>query len=117
MELTLKEEKIENDINVIRGIFEPTPEKWGLRGDPYLWEDLKKSIKDEGISQDLSEFENQILRLFMQKTGKSIFDKNSVFVDEYAKGGMSSGQVSIDTWRNKLIPLIMTRYKNSKDEI
>lgn len=30
-------------------IFEEKPEQWGLRGDPYLWEDMKKEFTHRNV--------------------------------------------------------------------
>lgn len=97
----------ENEKRVIENIFEPTPEQWGLRGDPYLWESLRNYFEQEGLPEDIDEFEIELIKLFKLKTGKSVFDMYSVFVDEYAHGGMSSGHIAIDKWRDSFIPLLM----------
>jgi hypothetical protein len=30
------------DATALRQIFHPTPGQWGLRGDPYLWQELEQ---------------------------------------------------------------------------
>lgn len=113
-EKTLTREIEENDKQVIENMFNPTPKQWGLRGDPYLWESLRKHFEQEGLPNKIDEFEIELIKLFKSKTNKSIFDKQSVFVGEYAYGGMSSGQIYIDKWRDEFIPLLMSRFIDRK---
>ena len=35
-------------------LFEPEPEKWGLRGDTYLWRELKEHFGDNELPNDES---------------------------------------------------------------
>lgn len=103
-----------NEKHIIGNIFNPPPNQWGLRGDPYLWESLRNHYEQEGLPNGIDEFEIEIIKLFKSNTGKSIFNGYSVFVEEYAHGGMSSGYISIDKWRDEFIPLLMERFINQK---
>jgi hypothetical protein len=44
-------------------------------------------------------------------TEKFISDADSIFVKRYARGGMSSGHISLLFWRCTAIPLLRSRYK------
>jgi hypothetical protein len=39
----------------------------------------------------------------------------SVYREQYAHGGMSSGMISLDTWRQKLIPMLVERRSAAVD--
>ena len=113
-ENTLTRKREDNEKHIIENIFNPTPKQWGLRGDPYLWESLRNHFEQVGLPREIDEFEIELIKLFKSKTSKSIFDKESVFVEGYAHGGMSSGHISIDKWRDEFIPLLMERFSNQK---
>ena len=115
-ENTLTRKREENEKHIIENIFNPTPKQWGLRGDLYLWESLKNHFEQVGLPRKIDEFEIELIKLFKSKTSKSIFDKESVFVEGYAHGGMSSGHISIDKWRDEFIPLLMERFIKHKEE-
>lgn len=111
---TLSRYREENEKRIIENIFGVTPEQWGLRGDPYLWESFRNYFEQEGLPREINGFEIELIKQFKSRTRKSIFDKHSVYVEEYAHGGMSSGQISIDKWRDDFIPLLMARFTNQK---
>lgn len=90
--------------------FYPTPEKWGLRGDFYLWENLRGAMKKGTPTNNVEKFEAKLIKLFREKTGRSLFYKDIIYIDKYAHGGMSSGMISTDWWRNEAIPLLISRY-------
>ena len=79
-----------------------------------MWENLRNHFEQKGLPKEIDEFEIELIKLFKSKTSKSIFDKESVFVEGYAHGGMSSGHISIDKWRDEFIPLLMERFINQK---
>lgn len=40
---------------------------------------------------------------------------SSVYRAQYAHGGMSSGMISLDTWRQQLIPVLVERARTLPD--
>lgn len=40
----------------------------------------------------------------------SIFNEHNVFVDRYDHGGISSGQIDVESWRNKYIPMLIRNF-------
>ena len=48
------------------------PETWGLRGDPFLWEYLKKYYADIEIPYSIEQFHSEILLTFQEFTGRPL---------------------------------------------
>lgn len=92
--------------------FESLSLKWGLRGDPYLWEELKKRALEHSIFQSKTEFEKFIDINFkgIVQTGELSKDKSRVLIDRFPKQGISGGWVSLRTWESSILPLLKKRY-------
>jgi len=99
---------------LIENIFNPTPKQRVLRGGLYLSESLRNHFERKGLLKKIDEFEIELIKPFKSKTSKSIFDNESVFVEEYTHRGMSSGNISIDEWIYEFIPLLIERFINHK---
>jgi hypothetical protein len=93
-------------------LFEVVPIQWGLRGDPYLWEEMK--IRGEKISiPETSEKLNLLLhQLFYELTGVEIEPGKNIFIPRYGaeSTGMSKGFVCCNFWIETGFPLILDRY-------
>ncbi len=87
------------------------PNGWGLRGDPYLWGELKLELDSEITPSSADAFQKMIFDRFNKLTGNPISINKDIYVERYAHGGMSSGMVCIEKWREYLIPLLVTRFK------
>jgi len=94
----------------ISSLFEPEPIQWGLRGDPYLWKEMKTRLESSSLPESVSEFQSVIEREFECITGRPITIEKNFKVERFSRGGMSSGVISPVFWREKAIPLLVTRY-------
>jgi hypothetical protein len=66
------------------------------------------------------ETEAQLVALLEAKFGKltgaplpavnDISESDSIYVERYARGGMSSGHISMQFWRSTALPLLRSRY-------
>ena len=94
---------------VIGDLFLPAKAPWGLRGDPYLWIEMQQALCHVPIPENRNQLERVLSALFFALTGveMSLYQPN--FFQRFAHGGMSSGQVSCQAWREKLIPLLCQR--------
>lgn len=94
--------------------FETLGIKWGLRGDPYLWDELKKSVISHSEFSSEDEFIEFIEQKFneLTKKGKISDDRTKVFIDSFQSEGMSGGLVSLTAWKERLLPLLSERFKN-----
>ena len=50
-------------------LFEPKPQNWGLRGDPYLWEDMKKNFSSVTLPVSTEVFIEKFRAGFEEITG------------------------------------------------
>lgn len=90
-------------------LFEERPKQWGLRGDPYLWEDMKHSFSKVPITVSPEDFIEKLKEFFEAHTGVPLTRECRVFARQYAHGGMSSGQICGAFWVNQAIPLLLER--------
>ena len=103
-----------NKTKTLSQIFQNEPISWGLRGDPYLWQELKAALGDQPYPETETDLYILIHQTYEQLTGHSIREKEQFFVERYAHGGMSSGYVSPPFWIETGIPLLLERYRETK---
>jgi len=102
----------EADPNWWEALFEPQPEQWGLRGDPFAWRALATELRTRRRPRDEGELTRELGGAFARVVGVALDDQSvreSVSVAEFAHGGLSSGMVHLPTWRGTLIPLLLRR--------
>jgi hypothetical protein len=80
-------------------LFSKEPEQWGLRGDPYLWREMRAHLANRQVPSRASEIYDVIAIAFEELTGCSLKSREPIFVDRFAYGGMSSGHVDPEFWR------------------
>lgn len=105
-------------------IFQDEPTQWGLRGDPFLWKEMKNMLEDYDFPNTEEQFTALIKQSYEKLTGTPLTTRNNVFVERFNQGGMSSGYVSAQFWIEKAIPMLHKRYlefqtkadEDSKDE-
>lgn len=94
----------------ISEIFEEKPERYGFRGDPYFWDYLREHFQTQEFTYSVTEFTDEIYRLFLEVTGEELTVETNPCVERFAHGGMSSGKLNGDFWINTGIPLLAHRY-------
>ena len=90
-------------------LFFHEPKQWGLRGDPYLWRELKALVTSKK-ADSLDEFEKLLLSGYEKLTKKSLKQNEEILVERYNFGGMSGGFVSSNFWIQTGMPLLLERY-------
>jgi hypothetical protein len=100
---------LKQEINA-SSLFDAKPDQWGLRGDPYLWEEMKHAIGGLHLIESEVQLISLVERTFEQLTGVSVSTSGDILIERYKHGGMSSGYVSTEFWRNIAIPLLRVRY-------
>ena len=69
-------------MNKLSDLFKKKPEKWGLRGDPYLWEELEKLFSEI----EMPELEEKLKAIYEESfeklTGYSIYHPENFFVEK-----------------------------------
>ncbi|MCX4539236.1 hypothetical protein [Streptomyces sp. NBC_01565] len=103
----------DDDAPVVKmaGLFDPEPTTWGLRGDPYVWRALRDHLSGTDAPASVDEVVRLLWAAFKELVGVDLIGDpvSSTYVKQYAHGGMSSGMVSLDTWRERLMPLLAER--------
>src|SRR5664280_3329911 len=90
-------------------LFDPEPELWGLRGDPYAWRALKKHLAKVEFPASPNEAKVLLRAGFDEVVGVKLYAPDSpakVERPEWNHGGMSGGVVDLTIWRTKLMPLL-----------
>jgi hypothetical protein len=92
-------------------LFDPEPHTWGLRGDPYLWRALRAHLAGRDIPGSPGELADLLYQAFRELAGTDLASDpaTSVYLEQYAHGGMSSGMISLGTWRQDLMPMLTER--------
>ena len=95
----------------LSALFDPEPSRWGLRGDPYLWRALREYLSDQDVPASASEAVALLHAAFSELAGVDLATEqaSSLYLEQYAHGGMSSGMISLDTWRQQLMPMLTER--------
>ncbi len=91
-------------------LFAETPPRWGLRGDPQLWAELAHAFDAQALPTHKAELIVSLQDAFERACGVPIDHPHAVFVQRFARGGMSSGQVSPSFWNENLLRLLCARY-------
>jgi hypothetical protein len=95
-------------------LFVPEPAQWGLRGDAYLWRELRTRGRKVPLPAELDEVSEllaDMISVVLELSWDGLRGQEHVFHPSLAHGGMSSGHVHIATWRHRLIPLLLARAK------
>ena len=93
-------------------LFEQRPLRWGLRGDPHLWQELQAHFASSPLPEKASELQQQLGAAFHLLTGASLSTQGSVRVERFPTLGMSGGLVSVDFWRESAVPFLLSRFQN-----
>ena len=97
--------------STIASLFSPRPWQWGLRGDPYLWDEMRAYFGDTPLPEHSEALQTLLEAAFEALTGSPLnSEKDHIFVARLAHGGMSSGGVSFQFWRETAMPLLIERY-------
>ncbi|MEU4244569.1 hypothetical protein [Actinoplanes sp. NPDC026619] len=98
-------------MKLVADLFDPEPDVWGLRGDPWVWQAMRDHLGDTYLPPSLGEAEAMLYAAFNRIAGVDIATETqqSVYRPEFAHGGMSSGHIHIETWRAELLPLLVDR--------
>ena len=103
----------------ISDIFSKRPNSWGLRGDPFFWEDLKDEFAFFDISMTEQELSDKVYEIFKQKTQVDLTEAAIGYAEEYYKlgYGMSNGCLSGDWIINECIPMLQERLRKLKESM
>ena len=100
------------DTKWARDTFFEHPSQWGLRGDPFLWDALRKSFMTIPPPHSSKGFVALLKSEFKRMVGVPITHDSDVYVEEFAHGGMSSGYISLSFWRERGIPMLQKNFES-----
>lgn len=98
-------------------IFDPEPEAWAFRGDPYFWRYLRKRVSRVSLPVDPDALERFIRKEHYRLTGIGLTAGSIGIAEEFAHGGMTSGGISGEFWVRYAIPLLKERLVEANEEI
>ena len=93
----------------VADLFDPAPEQWGLRGDLFLWVELRQALCHVPVPEKKGALEQVIRCAYEALVGQPMDSSAEVYVPRLARGGMSSGMVSSEFWSRSFIPTIELR--------
>lgn len=94
-------------------LFRPPPGVWGLRGDAYLWKDMRRAFRGVELPDSPHRLGKMLAGMFVALTGRELTDDPDAapfFVARYAGGGMSSGMIAPGWWRYDVGMLLVSRW-------
>ena len=95
-------------------LFAKAPRQWNLRGDPWLWQDLKQNIETAKPPANADEFVAWLESEFERLIGVPISHADIVFLEKYSHGGMSSGCINPKFWRETVLPFLRKSFDDQK---
>ncbi|MEY9926704.1 hypothetical protein ABH926_001326 [Catenulispora sp. GP43] len=100
-------------VGTIGDLFDPEPATWGLRGDPYLWRSMRTMLAKRVLPSSEKDLVEILRSAFRWLAGNDLQDQTTdrIYREELARGGMTSGQVDLEIWRNVLVPLLVERWR------
>lgn len=94
----------------LAALFRDEPRRWGFRGDPYLWREMAREFEAVACPSTSAGVVALVEEAFARLTGRPMSHPDPVFVPRYDHGGMSSGHVRPDWWRETGLPLLLERH-------
>jgi hypothetical protein len=87
-------------------LFDEEPDTWGLRGDPNLWKAMRDHFSSTYLPESWGEVSVRVAEAFEQLTGNPLNTLGDFHLDQFASGGMSSGYISPQWWRDDALPFL-----------
>jgi O-acetyl-ADP-ribose deacetylase (regulator of RNase III) len=96
------------DPGSIGALFDEQPRQWGLRGDVYLWGELRARFATTPVPHDLR---GTLESALTESIGVPLDSGDeSVYIADLNPGhGMSAGHVHLPWWRDTALPLLLER--------
>jgi hypothetical protein len=100
----------------VAALFQDEPRRWGLRGDPYLWREMRRHLEGVECPATSEGLASLIEGAFEELTGFPLSHADPIYVEKYSHGGMSSGYVQPKFWRETAMPLLQGRLLAQRSE-
>jgi hypothetical protein len=99
----------------LAALFAEEPLRWGLRGDPHLWREMRARFAAVPMPASAAELEARVAEAFRALTGRSLEEPGPFRVPRLDHGGMSGGGVSPEWWREDAMRILRERYAARAD--
>ncbi|WP_207234093.1 hypothetical protein [Shewanella maritima] len=66
------------------------------------------------MPQDIEQLQHLIESAFLELTGRPMSLDETIHVEDFVHGGMSSGAICTDFWRERALPLLFKRFEQSR---
>ena len=93
----------------LKHLFQPINSQWGLRGDPYLWEELEQVFAQLQLPKNAADIDALLETLYHNLVGEAVATGRQPIVQRYKHGGMSSGHIGADFWLETGFPSLKRR--------
>jgi hypothetical protein len=100
---------LEKSWAVVADLFDPARSDWGLRGDLFLWLEMRHMLGHVPVPDDADSLTPTIIDAFAALVGSRPDPGRNYSVKRFARGGMSSGMVCGEFWMTKMIPMLQKR--------
>jgi len=94
-------------------IFEDEPRQWGLRGNPYLWREMKDRLKETEMPSTPEDLKKLLENTYQEATGHPISEEGEFFIERFEHGGISGGYINQEFWERNGIPMLVERHSKS----
>jgi hypothetical protein len=98
-------------------LFDPAPSHWALPGDAALWRAMREQFAQVPLPRSASEVQALVDQAFRQVCSRPMSADQSFRVPSLATGGgRSAGAVSPQHWRDRLVPLLTSRWQKAEQD-
>jgi O-acetyl-ADP-ribose deacetylase (regulator of RNase III) len=96
----------------VGALFDRGVTQWGLRGDVYLWQELRARFAETPLPPSWFDLRSLLRSAVEEITDVTLTtDREAVYIPEFDPGhGMSAGSVSPSWWIRTGIPILVDRY-------
>lgn len=88
----------------IASLSEEEPFRWGLRGDPYLWREMRAHFDQAPLPASIRELAALIEQAFASLTGQQLSETGPFYVERFSHGGHVHWNGFPQFWREQAIP-------------
>lgn len=92
----------------VSDLFDPMPRQWGLRGDLFMWLEMRQVLAHVPLPADPGDLFSTLRGAYAVIAGQPPGPED-VPVARFARGGISSGLVCGTQWNERLFPLLLQR--------
>jgi hypothetical protein len=101
-------------MNITASVFSEVPNCWGLKGDSFLWEEMKKHFSKTAEMPSERRFLDELYHAFKMLTGRSANSAHIFYMDRYEGEHITSGMVDPRSWDRVVFPMLISRFRGMR---